>query len=735
MRYLLLLSFLCSMVLAATLPKEVLLIHSYHKGYKWSDTISDAIEREFATDPGTINLTTVYMDSKKIATADYFDKLADLYKLQFGGRIFDLIMVADNNAFNFAIRYHDYLFAYKPVLFCGVNNFDKAFLQENDMQRYMTGVVEQVDIEKNFELILKIHPKLKKLVIISDLSKTGQAIRRDLRQVIPKYKEKIEQIEYVDNISMTALKDKVKGLQRDAAILFVQFSEDKEGKLFTYKESISQMRAVSQVPIYGLWDFYLDHGMLGGLLTSADAQGEAVAKMALEVLHGKTIQQIPVIEEHRNRYMFDYHELERFGITIRKHLDDYEVVNEPFSFYKTYRNLVNGTLLLFLLFMILIIMMRQNIQRRKRVEIDLSNQLKFDRVLLDTLPNPIYYKDTEGKFLGCNLSFAKLVKQERSEVIGKTAYDFFPKKIATQNAKIDRELLRTMGTSSSEFTLHTQDEGMRYFTLNKAVYDNIDGSVGGIVCIMDDTTERIQQKQFLIQQSKLAEMGDMIAAVAHQWNEPLVELSAEVQDIELSYMLGELKDRQVKAFVNDSMVKIQYMSQTLTDFRNFLKPSTKKGLFGIRKSLEEIFDIIGKQFFYSNIDINVQYSTKEKNLLIYGYQNEFKQVLLNILNNAKSKILQADKHLGEISVTIHCDQENHTIEISDNAGAIPEEIIGSIFDPYFTTKEDGTGIGLYMAKVIIEDKMSGEITVENRGEWVTFRIKVPNHGYAKGGER
>ena len=96
---------------------------------------------------------------------------------------------------------------------------------------------------------------------------------------------------------------------------------------------------------------------------------------------------------------------------------------------------------------------------------------------------------------------------------------------------------------------------------------------------MDDITERIQQKQFLIQQSKLAEMGDMIAAIAHQWNEPLVELSALVQDIQTSYLLKELKDKDVKEFVNDSMVQIKYMSKTLTDFRNFLKPSTKKKLF------------------------------------------------------------------------------------------------------------------------------------------------------------
>ena len=246
---------------------------------------------------------------------------------------------------------------------------------------------------------------------------------------------------------------------------------------------------------------------------------------------------------------------------------------------------------------------------------------------------------------------------------------------------------------------------------------------------MDDITERIQQKQFLIQQSKLAEMGDMIAAIAHQWNEPLVELSALIQDIQTSYLLKELKDKNVKEFVNDSMVQIKYMSKTLTDFRNFLKPSTKKQLFSISKALTEINEIIGKQVFYSNIKMNFNYKNKNEELLIYGYENEFKQVLLNIINNAKNKIVENCLPLnkkGNININIKRCSTFNTIEIIDDAGAIDEKVINSIFDPYFTTKQDGMGLGLYMAKVIIEEKMRGSITVRNDENHVIFTIKLPH---------
>ncbi|RXK06535.1 ABC transporter substrate binding protein [Halarcobacter bivalviorum] len=705
--------------------KEVLLLHSYHKGYKWSDDISLEIEKRFK-DEKDIDLTTIYMDTKHVASPLYLNKLAQLYKEQFSTRDFDIIIASDNNAFEFAIRYHEYLFKDLPVLFCGINNFDRAFLGENNMKNYMSGVVEQVDLEKNFELISKIHPNLEKLLIINDKSKTGLAVKRDLRPVIEKYSQKFK-IEYVDNLDIDNLKKKVINLDKTkSALLFVLLFKDKTGKFFTYKQSFKKVREVSQVPIYGLWDFYLDYGMVGGLLTSAKAQGEAVANMTIQVLNGRDVKTIPIIEKSPNRYIFDYKELDRFDISIDKILEDYEVINEPHGFFRKYTKLVVVTLIIIAILLIMVFSMKANIQRRMRVEKDLQNRIKFDKVLLDTLPNPIYYKNKDGKFLGCNKAFSELLNIPKKDVVGKTARDFFAADIAARNETVDRKLLHSLGTDTSEVTLHLADNQMRHIIIKKAVYLNNDSSIGGIVCIMDDITERIQQKQFLIQQGKLAEMGDMVAAIAHQWNEPLVELSAQVQDIQTSFILNELKDSQVQEFVNDSMVQIKYMSQTLSDFRNFLKPSTKKVFFSIKQSFEEIFEIIGKQIFYSNINMRVNYNYKEDDLIIFGYENEFKQVLLNLINNAKNKII--DKNTNDkynLTINVEESEKYNIIEIIDDGGNIDSNIIDKIFEPYFTTKKRGTGFGLYMAKVIIEDKMKGHITAQNRDKNVVFTIKLP----------
>ena len=728
MKYFLLFSILFFNFLFANTSKDVLLLHSYHKGYTWTDDISSQIEKNFK-DNKNVELTTVYMDSKRIDTSSYLNNLANLYKEQFQNRKFDLIIVSDNTALDFMIKYHEFLFKDTPVLFCGINDFDSSILDVNNIRNFMSGVAEEVDLEKNFELISKLHPKLKNLLIINDTSTTGYAVKKGLDPIIKKYEKKFN-IEYSDDLEINNLKQKVSSLDKEnSVILFVLLFKDTTGKYFTHKQSFAQVKKVSQVPIYGLWDFYLNNGIVGGLLTSAIAQGDAVSKMAIEVLTGKKISDIPILEKSPNVYMFDYNELKKFNLDVSKQIDNPIIINEPSSVYKEHTKFFLLSIIIILILSIIVIILKANIQKREKVELELSNRLEFDKVLLDTIPNPIYYKNIEGKFLGCNTSFSNLVNSSKNEIIGKTAFDFFPLNVASKNTQIDQELLNTFATSTSEFTFYTPSNEMKHIILNKAVYKNIDGSVGGIVCIMDDMTERVQQKQFLIQQSKLAEMGDMVAAIAHQWNEPLVELSALVQDIQTSYLLNELKDMEVKDFVNDSMIQIKYMSRTLSDFRNFLKPSTKKKLFSISKALTEINEIIGKQVFYSNIQMSFNYKNENEELLIYGYENEFKQVLLNLINNAKNKIVEKDfdySKKAKIDINIQRTSTHNIIEIADDGGKIDESIIDSIFEPYFSTKPNGTGIGLYMAKVIIEDKMRGTITVKNDDNNVIFTIKLPH---------
>lgn len=706
---------------ASTASKDILLIQSYHRGYKWSDDISSVLEQKFGN-RDDMTLATVYMDTKKVASSSYFTKLFELYKERFKDRSFDVIVAADNNALEFVVRYHDQLFKNLPVVFLGINNFDAATLDENNMRAFTTGVVEEVDIEKNIDLILDLHPEVENILIINDRSKTGFAMKRDIFAVLPRYKGKVS-FEYVDNIEISNLQNKIFNLPKNTVILWVLLFKDKAGKYFTYKESLQKVRSIAYVPIYGLWDFYLGEGIVGGVLTSARAQASAAAQMVESILKGTPPRAINILTKSPNQYMFDYKQLRRYKLKIPKSIANYTVINKPFSFYEEYKVLVWITLTIIGIFTFVSVLLSINIKKRKKSEQTLINQLKFIEVLMDTIPNPMNYKNLDGTFAGCNKAFANFFGTSKENIIGKNVYALYDVDIAQQQASRDAQILQNRGTVHFKETLHLPNHQNRIVAYSKSVYENIDGSIGGIVSVMDDVTKQIENEQFLIQQAKLAEMGEMIAAIAHQWNEPLVELSAILQDMEFSYRQKEMNAIKMKDFVNESMVQIQYMSQTLKDFRNFLKPSIKKKIFYAKAALDQVLEIVGRQIFYAHIHLEV--TCKDEYVMIYGYENEFKQVLLNIINNAKNKII-AQKNGQNIKINIETKDDQTQIRINDDGGLINEDIIDFIFDPYFTTNKYGTGLGLYMAKVIIEEKMNGKINVYNYLDDVVFSIIVPN---------
>ncbi|MBF0537294.1 MAG: PAS domain S-box protein [Nitrospirae bacterium] len=238
------------------------------------------------------------------------------------------------------------------------------------------------------------------------------------------------------------------------------------------------------------------------------------------------------------------------------------------------------------------------------------------------------------------------------------------------------------------------------------------------------------QQQILIQQSKMAAMGEMIGLIAHQWKQPLNAVSIVVQDLKDAYNCGELDKDYIKRTVDLTMSQIQFMAKTIDDFKNFFKPSKKKVMFDVRNTIDELISMFVKIFRKNSIDIHVK-AQQDLRLFADGYPNEFKQVILNILNNSRDAITlrrNTDARIqGRIDIQLSNNEtrDQFIVSITDNGGGIPEDIMERIFDPYFTTKEsEGTGIGLYMSKTIIETNMGGQLTVRNIDGGAEFTIAL-----------
>ena len=228
----------------------------------------------------------------------------------------------------------------------------------------------------------------------------------------------------------------------------------------------------------------------------------------------------------------------------------------------------------------------------------------------------------------------------------------------------------------------------------------------------------------LMEQSRLAQMGEMISMIAHQWRQPLNSLSLITQAIALKYKMSKLDDKVIDKFDTNSTKLIAQMSNTIDDFRNFFKPEKEKTLFDITASIKDTLNILLPLLEKEKIILDAD---MPKIIYVEGYQSELGQVLMNLVNNSKDALLEHNISTKKsIKIYTKSDENKNYIIVEDNAGGIKEDIIDKIFDPYFSTKaeQNGTGLGLYMSKMIIEGHMEGKLLVENIDNGVRFIIEL-----------
>jgi C4-dicarboxylate-specific signal transduction histidine kinase len=248
-------------------------------------------------------------------------------------------------------------------------------------------------------------------------------------------------------------------------------------------------------------------------------------------------------------------------------------------------------------------------------------------------------------------------------------------------------------------------------------------SYDAIISMLNAQEISRQKDDMLLQQSKMATMGEMIGMIAHQWKQPLSNISANVSTTALKIKLGTFEQDDILNTFDSVMNQVKYMSTTVDDFKNFFQPNKLKEQIEIKKVYESSMSIISSILKVNGIKLIEKFGYTPK---LNTYPNELLQVFLNIINNAKDALIEKNIENPQIEITTYSDEEYITIEFCDNAGGIPEDIIDTIFEPYFTTKgKEGTGLGLHMSKVIVEKNLNGKLSVQNGNNGAKFTIKLP----------
>lgn len=365
--------------------------------------------------------------------------------------------------------------------------------------------------------------------------------------------------------------------------------------------------------------------------------------------------------------------------------------------------------------------------------LDLLHEKHLLKTIIDIAPVRIFWKNKEGIYLGCNQAFLRDAGlSDESQIIGKSDYDMVWKEDAKRFREDDRRVQESGIPELNFMERQPQGEG-KYLILSTSKVPLIgsSGETMGILGLYQDITKEVEtqekmkeQDKLLLAQSRQAAMGEMLSMIAHQWRQPLSSIAAVVTTIEVQRTLGtgsmETFAKQLELVTH----QIDYLSQTITDFTNFFKKDKDKKPLQPSVLVERSLALIGKLLENNGIESHLLVSCDKP---FYTYPNELQHVFINLIKNAADTLIE--KNQKEKWIRISCQEEGAFIifQISDNGGGIDATFKDRIFEPYFSTKHErnGTGLGLYMSKIIVEKHLQGTLSYENSDVGAVLTIKIP----------
>jgi len=715
---------------------HILMLHSYSHDYAWTQKQDEGFVTTIKSRiPRFVSLETEYMDTKRVVPDHHlYDYYLDFLRHKYDGYTPDAIYVSDDNALGL-IRYaKQYIFKAVPVFFSGINDLTLDL----DKTQY-AGVFEKKDIVTNLTLIRGLFPDKKELLVIGDTSPTYTLIKQQLLGLCATNSYGFT-ITYAESDNLDTLEEYIEK-NPEAVILLTTIGtvKDRSGDAIPLAHIIDTLAQKATQPVFSMEDVYMHPKIIGGYVTSGFAHGKEAARMLQKYLNGMPMQHIGTGEKATNLYLFSEQALAAYGLKLPSEIRSAAtfLYRQP-GFFQRHETL--GYLLIYGLIGIMVAGMflfnlfnyrknriirrySQTLQKNEKRLRDMFEKHSAVMMLIDPATSRILDANpAAAEFYGypveelktmlitqINTKAPDSVHQHEQEASFEKKNHFIFKHRLASGAIRDVEVHTTPILEENQTILfsiiHDITEVIEYRTmLEKKVQSEID--------------KRLRHEQLLIQQSKLAAMGEMINAIAHQWRQPLNALGLMIQDLPDARKYGEMNDAYLERMVKDCFKQITFMSSTIDDFRNFFKPDKHKSRFNVREAIDEVLSIVSAQFRAHNI----AYRVDGENFSLFNHRNEFKQVMLNLINNAKDAIVETGK-AGEIIVTLVQDDTHDILTVKDTGGGISQEIMERIFEPYFTTKDQGkgTGIGLYIVKTIVEEHMDGTVavsTVDNGAEFV-----------------
>lgn len=709
--------------------KNVLVVNSYHPGYEWSDDIVKGIQSVLGDN--NFNIFIEYLDSKRYFDEIYFKQLEKILRYKYSTAKIDAIIVSDHHAFYLMLEMRKTFHADVPLVFCGIDRIDPEDLAD---YKPIYGVLEgDSGIQSTLDLILSIHPGIKKIFFIADQTMSAEVMLNYVRDYEPFYKENVA-FDYLINMSTDELKAALKKVPPNSVVMWVHFVRDKNGKVLSLNESQTFVANNASVPVYVCYGFSADTGIVGGSIIRGFDQGEKAAQVAMQLLNRESIVPISFFQQSTFKNVFDYKVMKRFNIGIKDIPENSVIYNKPFSVYEKYRWQIIGIIIFMSAQMLLIALMLINQRKRKQVEEALRDSEEKFRHLMEQSPFSIQIIKPDGRVDQFNKAFMELwgISEETlPEIIEK--YNVFEDEEARKlglvpliekacrgetvilpeieyDASRTMEKLKIVGTDSKKVWIQ-----VRLYPIK-----NSNGEVVNVVFIEEDITERKQaEKEILRYQQHLKALASQLTVTEEKERRRIatdlhdqIGQSLALARMQIAATLKSATDAGQAAKLDDIS---ELLREAVHDTRHLMFDLSPPAMhqIGLGAAISEwLEDQIEKRYgikteFFDNIDEGHR-KVLDENVRAILFRN-VRELLVNVVKHAQAN-----------QVTV-------LMEVTDGVLKIVVQDYGIGFDHLLVSQTGGTGggFGLFSIKERMTN-LCGALEIESQpGRGCKAVISVP----------